>query len=134
MIHLIFTIILLSFSTELFASERVTDKSKWKRDPFLFKESRVETRITQHLKLKSKSLTNSADKKSEEPDFNIQGILKTGNNRYDALINGTIVKIGDSILEYKIVDIKSHQVSFRKGKDKMITYDIYQGKLDRGKK
>lgn len=68
-----------------------------------------------------------------EPDFRLQGIMLVDRN-FHALINGRSVKAGDKISGVTIKHIKRHQVVVLTDHNETIIYDIYQGRLDRGKK
>jgi len=127
-----------SFGVEMPAKEGVkntpTDSINWRKDPFLFKEKSSSLKFPRVNGFASKTSGNMKDakKNAESPDFNIQGILKADNSKYNALINGRIVKVGDIIDDYKVLNIKRYEIVLQKDKEKKIVYDIYQGKLDRG--
>jgi hypothetical protein len=65
-------------------------------------------------------------------DLVIQGIMKIDKHYY-AIINGITVKPGNRIDDWVIVNISRHRVTVRREKEKQ-TYDIYQGKINRGTK
>jgi hypothetical protein len=63
-------------------------------------------------------------------DLILQGIMKVDSHFY-AIINGRTVKKGDRIDEWTIANISRHRVTVRQDKEQQ-TYDIYQGRIDRG--
>jgi len=67
------------------------------------------------------------------PEINLQGILQSG-KVFHALINGRVVKSGDKLDGVTIKEIGRFQVVVQNEKREKITYDIYQGRIDRGKK
>ncbi len=67
-----------------------------------------------------------------DQDFRLQGIMLV-DNTFHALINGRSVKAGDTIGGFTIKSIKRYQVAVRNDRNEIITYDIYQGRIDRGK-
>ena len=69
----------------------------------------------------------------DSQEINLQGILQSG-KAFHALINGRVVKKGDKLDGVIIKKISRFQVVVQNGKRENITYDIYQGRIDRGKK
>jgi len=105
------------------------DSGKWRRDPFIgndIKNVRQQTAKTvTGIKLMPES--------SAMPEINLQGILQSG-KVFHALINGRVVKSGDKLDGVTIKEISRFQVVVQNEKREKITYDIYQGRIDRGKK
>lgn len=66
-------------------------------------------------------------------DLNIQGIMQT-DRKFHALINGRTVKAGDVIDGFTIKEIHRYSVVVLNERKEKITYDIYQGRINRGKK
>lgn len=101
------------------------DSLQWKRDPFAGNAH------------KNKLATNSNAAKKSVPtalseDINLQGIMSV-DNRYHALINGLVYKVGDSFGGWTILEISRYHVVVRKNKEKYI-FDIHKGKIPRGEK
>lgn len=119
------------------------DTYKWKRDPFIGKgqknlqlsnNSRFSPRVISKkfvYKGIKTSKTNSINELEE--DINLQGIMKS-NSSYNALINGRIVNKGDVIAGLTVVQISRYAVTIQNDKKEQIVYDIYQGRVDKGKK
>jgi hypothetical protein len=60
----------------------------------------------------------------------IQGIMRIDKHYY-AIINGITVKTGDHIDEWTVANISRHRVTLRHEKESQ-TFDIYQGRINRG--
>jgi hypothetical protein len=69
----------------------------------------------------------------KDGDLNIQGIMQA-DRKFHALINGRTVKAGDVIDGYTIKEIHRYTVVVLNERKERVTYDIYQGRIDRGKK
>jgi len=79
-----------------------------------------------------KALLRAPGSLGDASDLVVQGIMRIDNHYY-AIINGITVKPGNRIDEWIIVNISQHRVTVRREKEKQ-TYDIYQGKINRGTK
>ena len=105
------------------------DSTKWRRDPFgagNTKNAKVQAdRIQPGLK--------PAASISAAPELTVQGIMQA-DNAFHALINGRVVKVGDKLDGVTIKEISRFRVAvqYDNSKEKTI-YDIYQGRIDRGK-
>ena len=73
-----------------------------------------------------------ASKQEQEQNFQLQGIMLAG-KRFHALINGRSVKVGDTISGVTVKQISRYQVVVLNERKEKIIYDIYQGRIDRGK-
>lgn len=105
------------------------DSGKWRRDPFLGNNTK---RVKQPT-AKTMSGIKLMPESSALPEINLQGILQSG-KAFHALINGRVVKSGDKLDGVIIKEISRFQVVMQNEKREKITYDIYQGRIDRGKK
>ena len=109
--------------------EVAEDSAKWRRDPFSggnAKNAKVPAgRIQPGLKTAASINAN--------PELTVQGIMQA-DNAFHALINGRVVKAGDKLDGVTIKEISRFRVAvqYDNSKDKTI-YDIYQGRIDRGK-
>lgn len=72
-------------------------------------------------------------KQPQDGDIHLQGIMQA-DRRFHALINGRTVKSGDTIAGYTVKEIHRYHVVLLNGRKEKIIYDIYQGRIDRGKK
>lgn len=104
------------------------DSSKWRRDPFTGGQAKDD---------KASSGTVPAGFKAaaainRSPELNLQGIVQTG-KAFHALINGQVVKAGDRLAGLTIRQISRYQVVLFNEKKETFIYDIYQGRIDRGK-
>lgn len=105
------------------------DSGTWRRDPFIGSTKKSGTTSTvKSIPLK----TGTGLPKTELADIQLQGIMQTG-DRYHALINGRSVKVGDSISGVTIKEISRFKVVVLNERKEKVTYDIYQGRIDRGK-
>lgn len=97
------------------------DQNSWRREPFKYPET-------------TKHNTSQQDRQNpttgEMSDLDLQGIMKSNKNYY-ALINGRTIKTGDRIDGRVVTGISRHRVTLRRENEKQ-TFDIYQGKIDRG--
>lgn len=108
------------------------DSGSWRRDPFI--GSLNKGGGTPAVKGVPQKTGTALPKQEPELEQNIQlqGIMQV-DSRFHALINGRCVKAGDTISGVTVRQISRYQVElFNKNKDKII-YDIYQGRIDRGK-
>jgi hypothetical protein len=107
------------------------DSAKWRRDPFMANKKNVTG--TPALKTIPIKKAAAETKKEQEIDIDLQGIMQSDNS-FHALINGRNVKTGDTIDGITIKEIsRFNVVGINERKEKVI-YDIYQGRIDRGKK
>lgn len=111
------------------------DTAPWRREPFLNKTKAVA--ISRKFNLNGYKTTKiiKADSKSEE-EIDLQGIIQADRASFHALINGHVVKTGNSIGSVIIKQISRYQVVVQNDKKEKIVYDIYRGRIDkdRGKK
>ncbi|MDU0459963.1 MAG: hypothetical protein RW306_14660 [Geobacteraceae bacterium] len=105
------------------------DSGKWRRDPFIGNE----TKSARQQTAKTVPGIKMMPEPSALPEINLQGILQSG-KVFHALINGRVVKSGDKLDSITIKEISRFQVVVQSEKKEKITYDIYQGRIDRGKK
>lgn len=68
-----------------------------------------------------------------DDDIHVQGIMQA-DRKFHALINGRTVKAGDRIGGVTIKEINRYSVVVLNEQKEKIIYDIYQGRIDRGKK
>lgn len=101
------------------------DSGKWKREPFVMTNKMNKSAI-------KNTLSPITTKNARVEDINLQGILSS-ENRYHALINGHVYKVGDIFDEFTISDISRYRVIVEKNKEKYV-YDIHKGKINRGEK
>lgn len=66
-------------------------------------------------------------------DIHVQGIMQA-DRKFHALINGVTVKAGDIIGGVTVKEIHRYNVVVLNERKEKIVYDIYQGRIDRGKK
>lgn len=104
------------------------DSSKWRRDPFTGGHAK---------EVKASSGTVPAAFKAaaainRSPELNLQGIIQTG-KAFHALINGHVLKTGDKLAGMTIKQISRYQVVLLNENKETFIYDIYQGRIDRGK-
>jgi hypothetical protein len=95
------------------------DPHGWAREPF----KKIEV---------SKTPSGMQVSSAGVDDITIQGIMKIDKHYY-AIINGRTVKTGDRIDEWAITKISRHRVTVRREKEQQ-TFDIYQGRINRGTK
>ncbi|MBI5483376.1 MAG: hypothetical protein HY888_02810 [Deltaproteobacteria bacterium] len=104
------------------------DSSKWRRDPFTGRHAKDDKASSGAVPA---SFTAAAAI-NRSPELNLQGIIQSG-NAFHALINGHVLKTGDRLAGLTIRQISRYQVVlFNENKETFI-YDIYQGRIDRGK-
>lgn len=105
------------------------DSGKWRREPFIgagSKKTKVTTTISPSGK---KTVAESPD----STEINLQGIMQADKS-FHALINGRVVKTGDRLDGITIKEISRYQVIVQNDKKEKSIYDIYQGRINRGKK
>jgi hypothetical protein len=105
------------------------DAGTWRRDPFIgsFRKSTVAPSV------KTISQKNATEFQLQDQDIQLQGIMLT-DKTFHALINGRSVKAGDRIAGVTITHISRYQVVVINERKEKVIYDIYQGRIDRGKK
>lgn len=89
--------------------------SKGRRDPFLplvSKEGYIINRETEIL----------------ASDMNLEGIIYDPRGKSLAIINGTVLKIGDTIGNYSIIEIEKNKVTLSWGNEKIILELKQEGK------
>lgn len=104
------------------------DSGTWRRDPFGTEAKNgplPANRIPARLKIAATG--------TGRPELNIQGIMQTDKKAFHALINGRVVKTGDKLEGLTIREISRYRVVFRNNNKENSIYDIYQGRIDRGK-
>lgn len=108
------------------------DSGVWRRDPFIGAVKKGGgTSSTRGLPVKG--LTGySKQLKERAEDIHLEGIMQT-DRAFHALINGRTVKTGDAISGVTIKEISRYQVVVLNENKEKIIYDIYQGRIDRGK-
>jgi hypothetical protein len=108
------------------------DSGAWRRDPFIGAVKKGEgTSSTKGLPVKG--LTGySKQQKEQAEDIHLQGIMQT-DRAFHALINGRTVKTGDAISGVTVKEISRHRVVVLNENKEIIIFDIYQGRIDRGK-
>lgn len=102
------------------------DATPWRRDPFIVKVKNTSTAKSMPLKIGDGPL-------KQEEDIQLQGIMQA-DRAFHALINGRVVKTGDTIGGTVIKHISRYQVVVQNVSKEKVIYDIYQGRIDRGKK
>lgn len=128
-------ILMTSYSVSYSAVNAVTpqqhpvvsqDPSAWKRNPF--------ANGTKQVKPTTPATTAGIGRHTvPEQSFHLQGIMQVNKN-YHALVNGMTVKRGDVIGSMTIKEITRYKVVVQNDRKEKITYDIYQGRIDRGSK
>lgn len=104
------------------------DLSTWKRDPFIGSLNKGAVPTT----AKGIPLKTGAVLPNQEQDIQLQGIMKA-DKRYHVLINGRSVKAGDTFGGVTVKEISRYRVVLLNERKEKIIYDIYQGRIDRGK-
>ncbi len=104
------------------------DPVTWRRDPFIgaVKKGGGVT-VAGGIPLKPGAVFQK-----QEHDIRLQGIMQV-DKAFHALINGRSVRSGDTIAGVTIREISRHQVVVLNDRKEKIIYDIYQGRIDRGK-
>ena len=107
------------------------DPGIWRRDPFIgsMKKGAV-TLPVKTIQLKTAAGVQMQDQYQE---IQLQGIMQAG-KAFHALINGRTVKTGDRVGGSTINHISRYQVVLLNERKEKVIYDIYQGRIDRGKK
>lgn len=104
------------------------DPVAWKRDPFIGSGKKPVVLPSTNRIIPKKAV---GALQGHEPDIQLQGIMQTDKN-FHALINGRTVKAGDTIAGVTIKQISRFKVVVLNERKEKITYDIYQGRIDRG--
>jgi len=104
------------------------DSVKWRRDPFGIA---VTAKLEKPQAGKIPAVSIKLDRE-RQPDLNIQGIMQA-DKAFHALINGRVVKTGDKLDGVTIREISRYQVVVQGDNKEKSIYDIYQGRIDRGK-
>lgn len=105
------------------------DIGKWRRDPFIGTGAIKNNVPKAALPAEKKQLTEPPG----STEINLQGIMRA-DKAFHALINGRVVKTGDKLDGVTIKEISLFLVVVQNDKKEKVTYDIYQGRIDRGKK
>lgn len=109
------------------------DSGAWRRsNPFIdsSKSGGLSAPTTGTIPLKPGGII---PKQLQDGDIHLQGIMQA-DRRFHALINGRTVKAGDTIAGFTVKEIHRYHVVLLSGHKEKIIYDIYQGRIDRGKK
>ena len=107
----------------------IEDSGAWRRDPFAGSTKKSSAApAAKGVQLKA----GGGLPKQELADIQLQGIMQTGTT-FHALINGRSVKTGDSISGVTIKEINRFKVVVLNERREKVIYDIYQGRIDRGK-
>lgn len=104
------------------------DGTTWRRDPFIGGDTKNGTAPAGKIPAGLK--TPAAVVRSHELD--IQGIIQS-DKAFHALINGNVVKAGDKLEGLTIMEISRYRIVVRNENNEKSIYDIYQGRIDRGK-
>jgi len=105
------------------------DSGKWRREPFIG----IDLKKNNLPNPKNLSAKQTTPEQSRLPELDLQGIIQT-DKTFHALINGRIVKTGDKFGDLTIKDISRFRVVIQDEKKEKFIYDVYQGRIDRGKK
>jgi hypothetical protein len=105
------------------------DPGTWRRDPFI---GSVKKGVVPPA-AKGIQLKNDSGLSKQEQEIQLQGIMQA-DKAFHALINGRNVKAGDTIGGVTIKEISRFRVVVINERKEKIIYDIYQGRIDRGKK
>lgn len=112
------------------------DQGAWRRDPFAGsgRAPAAKSAANNAAKISNGKAVVSPIKQLHEAEheFQLQGIIQSGAS-YHALINGRTVKNGDSIAGVTIKEISRFKVTVLNTRKETITYDVYQGRINRGK-
>lgn len=108
------------------------DSGAWRRkNPFIENSKNgVGTVTTKNIPLKPGT---GIPKHIQDGDIHVQGIMQA-DRKFHALINGRTVKAGDIIGGVTVKEIHRYNVVVVNERKEKIVYDIYQGRIDRGKK
>lgn len=114
------------------------DGGKWKHDPFAGALKKTTASSLAGSKGTSLPLGKMLSAKTvpataPEEEFLLQGIMQVDGS-YHALINGRVVKQGEMIAGVTVRTIKRYSVVVKTASKEIKEYDIYQGRIDRGKK
>ena len=104
------------------------DSGTWRREPFIGSLKKGDgTPAAKAVQIKS-----SVGASKQELDIHLQGIMQA-DKKFHALINGRTVKAGDMIGGGIVKQITRYQVVLLTENKEQIVYDIYQGRIERGK-
>ena len=113
------------------------DSEAWRRsNPFIDTgKSGTGPALTKPVLSRSVPLKSGAKSSGhfQDGNLNVQGIMQA-DRKFHALINGRAVKAGDVIDGYTVKEIHRYNVVLLNERKEKIIYDIYQGRIDRGKK
>lgn len=104
------------------------DPNTWRRDPFIISKTKGSSSNATSTRL----LKSDAAFQSQEQEIRLQGIMQV-DKAFHALINGRSLKTGDTIAGVTIKEINRHQIVVLNARKEKIVYDVYQGRIDRGK-
>lgn len=104
------------------------DSVKWRRDPFYGAETKNDRNQIGKIPLGIKGSAKIAEMR----ELYLQGIMQA-DNAFHALINGRVVKTGDKLDGFAVVEISRYRVIVQNDNKEKSIYDIYQGRIDRGK-
>ena len=106
------------------------DSGTWRRKPYMvtIKKSGA-LPATAGKKL---PMGDTLSKQLYDDNIQLQGIMQVGNS-FHALINGLSVKVGDLVEGVTVKEISRYRVVLLNEQKEQIVYDIYQGRINRGK-
>ena len=104
------------------------DSGPWRRDPFIGNLKKSDAAPT----AKGIPARIGTGVPKQELNIQLQGIMQA-DRKFHALINGRCVKAGDTIGGATVKQISRYQVELVNENKEIITFDIYQGRTDRGK-
>ncbi|MFA7402711.1 MAG: hypothetical protein WC007_01860 [Pelobacteraceae bacterium] len=107
------------------------DSGSWRRDPFIGSLKKGDHPPTAKT-IQQNRPGAALPKREQDMDIQLQGILQTGTS-FHALINGRTVKAGDTFGAVTVKQISRYQAVLLNERNEKIIYDIYQGRIDRGK-
>lgn len=107
------------------------DPGIWRRDPFI--GSTKKGAVAEHVKTIQPKTAAGVRMQDQQQEIRLQGIVQSGKS-FHALINGLTVKAGDRVGGVTINSISRYQVVLLNERKEKVIYDIYQGRIDRGKK
>jgi hypothetical protein len=108
------------------------DPVSWRREPFLSSIKKVSGAPPAKIISLKKNAGYPKQSPDQEQDIQLQGIMQA-DNAFHALINGRSVKAGDHINGVIVKEVSRFKVVVLNSRKEKITYDIYQGRIDRGK-
>ncbi|MCX5701950.1 MAG: hypothetical protein NTW64_03080 [Candidatus Omnitrophica bacterium] len=99
----LFSLLAFSFSLFSYAEQEFTYDAKGKRNPFIA----LVTNDGRLLKLEQ-------EETQTEPGLLLEGIIYDKNGLSYAIVNGSVVKIGDAVGSYQVLKIEPNKVIFIK--------------------